>query len=280
MNLKVDLYLFGTLAAHRRAAVISDYLSVKSLDTDAELPVSGLLMMFGQEWQSFTQELQTHLMAWLKTAGRTILLIPPFNVGLLTNDTGWQVCNASGDKATAITGVAQSLADETRVQFEATAHQFSREYAHNWNDDSLNTLYYKSHSSAGVLAATALPLWSLTCLDIPELIQSWLAGLSDIAGQAKETPQVTDTPKLILNENHLALLCCAYGHKFIDANSLVSRVTRLGVFRLLADELDFAVIDLIKEDLFVNGELTDKGLVAVMNSPYRPYAEELKRMSE
>lgn len=51
---------------------------------------------------------------------------PPFNVGLLTNDTGWQVCNTSGgDKATAIIGgVAQSLADETRVQFEAASHQF------------------------------------------------------------------------------------------------------------------------------------------------------------
>lgn len=280
MSLNVDLYLFGALAAHRRGIVISDYLSVKLLDTDAELPVSGLLMMFGQEWQSFSQDQQKKLIAWIKNSGRTILLIPPFNVGLLTYDNGWQVCNTSGEKATTITGVAQSLADETRVQFEAISHQFSREYAHNWNDDSLNTLYYKSHSSAGVFAATALPLWSLTCLDIPELIQSWLTGLSNIAGQAKEISQITDAPKLILNENHLALLCCAYGHTFRDSNSLVARVMRLGIFRLLIDELDLAVIDLIEEKLFVSGELTDKGLVAVMTSPYKLYAEELKRMPE
>ncbi|TCW19104.1 hypothetical protein [Vibrio crassostreae] len=278
MNVNVDLYLFGTLAAHRRGAVISDYLSVKSVDSDAELPMSGLLIMFGQEWQSFTQEQQANFLAWLKTSGRTILLIPPFNVGLLTNDNGWQVCNTSGEKSTAITGLAQGLADETRVQFEATSHQFSREDAHSWDDGSLNTLYYKSHSSSGVLAATALPLWSLTCLDIPELVQSWLSRLSVIAGQAKETPGVSVKSELVLNNNHLALLCCAYGHKFIDANSLVSRVTRLGVFSLLADELDFAVGDLIREELFVNGELTDKGVAAVVTSPYQLYAQELKRM--
>ena len=271
-------YLFGELSTHRRGVVISDYLSVKSLGRHSELPDAGVLIMFGQEWQTCTPQQQTSLITWFKSSGRVLLLIPPFNTGLLAGASDWQVESANGDKDTTITGLAKSLADETRFQFKAVSHQFSREYAHNWKDDSLNTLYYKSHSSAGLLAATALPLWSLSCLDIPELVQYWLAGLCENAGQAKEVLSVTDTSKLVLNEKHHALLCCAYGHKFSDDNALVTRVGRLGVFRLLAAELDLAVAELIVDNLFLNGELTEKGLAAVMTSPYKLYADELKRM--
>ncbi len=278
MTLTADLYLFGELANHRRGAVISDSLSVKSLDSDFKLPTDGLLMMFGHEWQTYTSQQQASLMAWIKSSGRGILLIPPFNTGRLADALDWQVESASGDKTTTTVGLANNLADETRFQFKAVSHQFSREYAHNWNDDSLNTLYHKPHSSGGVFVATGLPLWSLTCLDIPELVQSWLAGLYGIAGHVKEPLPVSEKATLVLNEKHIALLCCAYGHIFTDANSLVSRVGRLGVFRFSSEELNVAVAELIEEDLFSNDKLTERGLAEVIASPYKLYADELKRM--
>lgn len=276
--METAFYLFGGLANHRRGTVISDYLSVKMLNSDSELPDYGMLMMFGQEWQTYTALQQASLMKWLKSSGRGILLIPPFNTEQLANALDWQVESASGDKTATVAGLASSLADETRFQFKAVSHQFSREHAHNWNDDSLNTLYYKPHSSGGVFAATALPLWSLTCLDIPDLVQFWLASLYGIAGQVKEALPVTDKATLVLNDKHLALLCCAYGHRFTDANALVTRVGRLGVFRFQSTELDLAVAELIDENLFLNGELTEKGLNAILASPYKLYADELKRM--
>lgn len=277
--METAFYLFGGLASHRRGAVISDHLLVKPLNSDSELPACGMLMMFGQEWQTYTTRHQASLMTWLKYSGRAVLLIPPFNTGRLADALDWKVESAGGDKTTTIVGLANSLADEARFQFKAVSHQFSREHAHNWNDDSLNTLYYKPHSSGGVFAATALPLWSLSCLDIPDLVQSWLAGLYGIAGQVKEAPPVTDKAMLVLNDKHLALLCCAYGHRFTDANALVTRVGRLGVFHFLSAELDLAVAELIEDNLFLNGELTEKGLSAVMASPYKLYADELKRMA-
>ncbi|WP_028866952.1 hypothetical protein [Psychromonas arctica] len=276
--METTFYLFGGLASHRRGAVISDYLPVKLLDSDGALPAYGALMMFGLEWQTYSTEQQANLMVWLKSSGRSLLLIPPFNTGELSDVLDWQVENINDDKTTSVNGLAQNLADEVRFQFEAVSHQFSSEYAHNWNDDSLNTLYYKPHSSGGVFVATSLPLWSLTCLDIPEIVKSWLAGLSVIAGQVKEPTLDIDKAMLVLNENHLVLLCCAYGHSFKDANSLVQRVGRLGVFRLLSEELDLALVELIDDSLFLNGELTEKGLAALVASPYKLYADELKRM--
>tara|TARA_R110000764_G_scaffold20693_2_gene52971 strand:- start:13443 stop:14282 length:840 start_codon:yes stop_codon:yes gene_type:complete len=277
MSLKADLYLFSDLAVHRRGAVISEYLSVKSLGSDSELPTHGILLMFGLEWQTYTQQQQEDLMAWLKSSGRAVLLIPPFSTGLLADAMGWHVEGVNGDKSASINGLAQSLADETRFQFKAVSHQFSREYAHNWSDDSLNTLYYKPHSSGGLLAATSLPIWSLTCLDIPELVQSWLSGLNEMTGRVQERlPAVITifTP----NEKHFALLCCANGQAFKDGCALVQRVERLGLFRFLPEELDVAVAELEEENLFLNGELTEKGLAIVMASPYKIYADELKRM--
>ncbi|UTZ31304.1 hypothetical protein HB762_07780 [Vibrio campbellii] len=277
--MKAQVYLLGGLSCHRRGDVISDYLPVDKLEADSQLPEHGTLMMFGQEWQIYTPEQQASLMSWLKSPGRVILLLPPFNAGLLSQQMDWHVETLlHSDKTTDTVGLAEVLADETRIVFKAQSYQFSREHAHIWGDDTLNTLYYKSHSSGGLLVASSLPLWSLTCLDSPLLVQAWLEGLNELAGSPQEEKLCSKPNNFEPDEKHLALLCCAYGRKLKSTEDLLSRVQKLGLFRFSDEELGYAICELIEHGLVVDGELTDEGNKVIEASPYQIYAEELKRM--
>lgn len=281
--MKPDVYLTASLATHRRGDVLMDIFPQQSLADTSELPVSGTLMMLGQDWQGFSTEQRDNYWTWLKEAGRQVLLIPPFIEGPVDRVLDWQVKRVQGELKSDI-GLANYLADEVKFEFEAVSRQFVRELGHCWSDDSINTLYYKAHASGGMLSATSLPLWSLSCLDEIELVNTWFDGLYQIAGKARSSDlnqenSSLETPfQIELKDEHFALLCCSYGQSLADYHVLISRVNRLGVFSIDAAALELAAEDLIKSGLLLGGEITDGGKTQLMVSPYKIYAEELMRM--
>jgi len=280
---KANLYLVASLASHRRGNVLKDILPVQRLTNEEELPSSGALILFGQDWQSFNVEQQAQYWTWLKEGGRQVLLIPPFSEGPVDNALDWQAKNIK-DALSSHIGLAAYLKDEVKFEFQAVARQFDRDLGHCWDNDSINTLYYKPHASGGVFSATSLPLWSLSCLDEIDLVHAWFECLYSFAGFASvnelssSNAEGEATAQIKLKEEHLALLCSSYGQVLTDQHALISRVNRLGVFRLEAHLLELAIEELIKSGLLVGGEITEEGTARLMASSYKIYAEELMRM--
>jgi hypothetical protein len=278
--LGIDIYLVGDLAQHRRGNVIADVLPIKTLPDSDELPEKGSLIMFGQNWQLLNGEQQNTYSKWLKLPGRQVLLIPPFREGSIAHNLDWQVKLATNEDKNGI-GLAASLSDEIKYNFEAVSCQFDRASGHRWENGELNTLFFKLHATSGQFSVTSLPLWSLTCLDEPEIVNKWFTALFDFAGLAKITEQASSTEKneLVLLAAHHVLLCCAYGKTFEQGSQLIERVKRLGLFRVDDEDLINALADIESHQLLDNGCLTQTGEDILMASPYKIYADELVRMT-
>jgi hypothetical protein len=260
--------------------VIADVLPIKTLPNINELPEKGSLIMFGQNWQQLNDEQQSTYSKWLKLPGRQVLLIPPFREGKISDNLDWQVKLASNEDKNG-EGLAASLCDEIKYNFDAVSCQFDRALGHSWQSGELNTLFFKLHATSGQFAVTSLPLWSLTCLDDSAIVNKWFTALFDFAGTAKVTEQASTTEKneLVLLDAHHVLLCCAYGKTFEQAIQLIERVKRLGLFRVDDEALISALADIEKHQLFDNGSLTQTGEELLMASPYKLYADELERMT-
>lgn len=278
--LSIDIYLVGDLAEHRRGNVIADVLPIKTLPDTDELPEKGSLIMFGQNWQQLNNEQQSSYSKWLKLPGRQVLLIPPFREGSISDNLDWQVKLATNEDKNG-EGLAASLCDEIKYNFDAVSCQFDRALGHSWQSGELNTLFFKLHATSGQFAVTSLPLWSLTCLDDSAIVNKWFTALFDFAGLAKITEQASSTEKneLVLLDAHHVLLCCAYGKTFEQAIQLIERVKRLGLFRVDDEALVSALADIEKHQLFDDGSLTQTGEALLMASPYKLYADELERMT-
>ena len=281
--MEAGIYLAESLATHRRGDVLTDIFQLQRMPEESDLPTSGSLLMFGQDWQGLNREQQESYWSWLKEGGRQVLLIPPFNEGAVANDLDWQVKRIQAELKSD-EGLAGLLVDEIKFEFDAVSRQFDRDLGHCWSDDSLNTLYYKLHASGGMLAATSLPLWSLSCLDELDLVNAWFDGLYQFAGKAKELSanhedsSVGSPVGIVLKDEHFALLCCSYGQSLADDGALINRVKRLGLFRIDTTVLELAAQDLLKLDLLSGGDITAEGQAQLMASPYKIYAEELMRM--
>lgn len=275
----IDTYLVGELATHRRGSVIADVFPVKPLSDIESLPDSGSLVMFGQNWQKLTSEQQDGFRNWLALPGRQLLLIPPFNDGLISANLDWLVQLQSESRMGV--GLAANLCDEVKYGFEAITCQFERTLGHSWQDDSLNTLFFKQHATSGQFAVTSLPLWSLTCLDEVATVNEWFEALFNFAGIAKVSEQdsASEKEQLILQDAHHVLLCCAYGKSFELGTQLIERVKRLALFTVNDESLINALTDIETHQLFANGSLSQLGEDTLMTSPYKLYADELKRMT-
>lgn len=275
----INTYLVGELATHRRGSVIADILPVEVLADIEALPDCGSLLMFGQNWQKLTSEQQGGFREWLALPGRQLLLIPPFNDGLVSVNLDWQVQLQS--ESLVGEGLAASLCDEVKYVFEAITCQFERSLGHSWQNGSLNTLFFKQHATSGQFAVTSLPLWSLTCLDEIEAVKGWFEALFNFAGIAKVSEQDSTSEKeqLILQDAHHVLLCCAYGKSFELGTQLIERVKRLALFNVNDESLINALTDIETHQLFTDGSLSQLGEDTLMASPYKLYADELKRMA-
>jgi hypothetical protein len=278
--LSIDIFLVGDLTEHRRGNVMSDVLPVKLLPESNELPEKGSLIMFGQNWQQLNDEQQNIYSKWLKLPGRQVLLIPPFREGRISHNLDWQVKLATNEDKHGI-GLAASLSDEIKYNFDAVSCQFDRAAGHRWGNGELNTLFFKLHATSGQFAVTSLPLWSLTCLDESAVVNEWFVALFDFAGMPKVIEQASpaETNKLVLLDTHHVLLCCAYGKTFEKDIQLIERVKRLGLFRVDDEDLIHALADIESHQLLNNGCLTQTGEDILMASPYKIYADELVRMT-
>jgi len=264
--------LHGALAAHRRGKILAEALSAKGTTT---LPESGaLLIAQADAFQRAADAEQTRLVAWTRSPGRTLLLVPPFAVSTCERPVPWRAERMEGG-ARGGEGLAQRLAAEVTHRLEGKLQTPPLPGA-TWSDLSVCVGTYRAHPAAGLFAVTCLPLWSLGVLDAAEEAQRWLASLVALAGEAK---LVIAPAQNALSADHYGLLVFLLGRRFDDEKQALAALHASSIFRFAPEHARALLDELRARGLLLGAVPTAEAAELVMQSPYAPYVSALREVT-
>lgn len=284
-KIKDKVYLAGSLAEHRRSRLLVQLLDAEGVETQADdLPEHGICLLFGKEYQQADGERQRAWQLWCQRPGRTLLLIPPYVNGPvheLADGVDWFLEFSEGVKGQE-GSIAELVADETVFVLQSEQPAFDRDAGHQWLDYSYNTLFNKSHSASGLFAATTLPLWSISLLDMAEELQQWLGILHGLAGKASEESMVAsdDSGLIQLEEKDYTVLACVYAYGLTNAEKMREFITSqpLPLFKFDSEWLAGSFERLVALD-YVQEAITEMGLAKLQDGPWFQYAQKMKEES-
>lgn len=276
----MKLFVSPDLLRHRRGRFLANILDAKEWVEDKP-PESGIVLVSGEALQQ-SPEKRAHYLSWVRSPGRCLLLIPPFQLGSLIDDLDWWISYASSSKhALETKSVAQLVASE--VQYQLGGHDGGSESSaeHYWDDHAFHTRYWKAHSNSGLIGVTVLPLWSISLMDHAELLGTFLSWFSGQCGKASIKSVIDEDKKPTLEpEDHTVLVCC-YGLGVSSAADLSATINQSAV-----PFLDLNGFDLLASFERLSGlgyldhqGLTDAGLSYLQESPYWGFAEHLQRVN-
>jgi hypothetical protein len=266
-------WMVGNLATHRRGRILQEILGAEAVE---RLPAGyGVCMAFGGDFQSAGAE-QKEWSRWAEAAGRTLLLMPPFQIGESAEPVRWKIFRAQQIHASGTEGLSRLLANEVRHELSGTL-QVPTDVDGSWKDGALNTAYFRKHPHSGLFAITCLPLWSLMLLDRRDTLITWVRSLHSLAGEpvmqdAESASRVEFTP----TPDHFAVmlhLCEAIYHTRDEAMATLNESPVLTIPGGLADA---RLRDLEDAGYAAGGQLTDKGRSALLASPYAVYAQAME----
>ncbi|HUY34895.1 MAG TPA: hypothetical protein VMV69_19265 [Pirellulales bacterium] len=287
------IWLYGKLAEHARGDILRQALGSPAVgpQTVARLPDDhGLLMAFGQDFQTASDEDQRAWLRWTEPAGRATLLVPP----LVLKDTAlpmpWRAFRPQGAVGMAVDNPPQGLVDKlpkrlaAEVRFELTgelqvATQLGgQQLGGQWKNGGIHTAYYRKHPHAGVFAITCLPLWSLVVLDHKDELRDWAAALAMMAGEpapAEEArrPREAFEP----NKDHFAMMLHLCEREFADRDEALAALIESEIFVLPRPVAEARIAELEQAGLIANGRLTGEGRAKLFAGPYANYAEAIER---
>ena len=265
------------LASHRRGRFLATLLGAMPADG---LPDEGMLLMTGNEYQVADPTEKMRLQEWYRLPGRCLLLLPPYQEGVLFSDLDWRIAFKTGD-ATSEHSFVKKLVGELDYTIQGQDGSFDPGAGHQLSDFSCNTRYFRKHTGTGLVAATCLPLWSITLLDEDEITARWLEDLGLKAGKSSaelEPLTAPDDEGMVLGPDDYATLVCAYACGLGNPESITEALSSvpIPVIRIDAVALKDATQRLVEAQLLDDTGLTPKGLDELRRSPYWGYAETLK----
>ncbi|WP_295384012.1 hypothetical protein [uncultured Thiodictyon sp.] len=274
----MKVFLDAKLAGHRRGRFLAAALQAQGLgDT---LPEAGVLLMIGKDLQAAGAADRDALTAWCSGPGRTLLLLPPYSEGPVLASLDWTI--GFRDAAAPAEGphVAYLLAQETTYLLHGRDGDCDREAGHRWPDYSVNTRFSKAHSGSGVLAATCLPLWSITLLNEAAALNHWLRGLHRHAGLAVEHRGIDAivAGSVPLAPEALGVMVCLCGWQTGDPDVIFNALEAQPVPMF---QLDRERVAELLPQLRAGGYLDEQGLsaagvAALRASPYWGFAVRLR----
>jgi hypothetical protein len=275
----VNIYLASKLFAHRRGRFLSSLLGAE-LFPEPSRPNSGMLLMIGEQFQG-AGELQEGYLSWARQPGCALLLLPPYREGRLSEMLDWSIGFAGSSlAATQDLSLPAIVASEVVYVLKGIDGSSESEMGHLWSDHALNTRYWKAHVNSGLVAATTLPLWSISTLDHADVTREWLDGLYRQTGKVSplvEGPNQEETPCQLTPHDYTVLVCC-YGLDVTTPEAL-SECMRLSVVPIVNLESFDSVpsFDRLKHLGLLDGSgLTPEGLNQLKSSKYWVFAEHLK----
>lgn len=236
-------------------------------------------MMTGEEFQDPSSD-QSGWLRWAREPGHALVLLPPFNVGHVVNGLDWTVTFAQDLPVSAAnTPLTAMLAAEVSFQLAGTDGDSDSSQGHVWTSGQLNTRFWKAHSNSGLVAATTLPIWSITLLDSGLLVQEWLASLFSHVGKAAVPEPIADTEAVATptSQDFAVMVCChAYGVGAPDTLLAVLQQQSVQVVDLRSFDMHGIFERLRAMALVEESGLSTKGLELLRQSAFWGYAARLK----
>jgi hypothetical protein len=277
----VRIFLSSDLHAHRRGRFLANILDVEPLLENA-LPDSGFVLMGGQPFQE-TVVKQQDCVTWARQPGCTLLLIPPYKEGRLFAFLDWTIgFNTSQLVVSESDSVAHVVAKEVVYRLDGSDGSNDSAAGHVWVDHSSNTRYWKDHSNSGTIAATTLPLWSISLMDYSGRVRGFLEWLNKQTGKSTSTKIIAaeQVKSVLTPQDHTVMVCC-YGMEINTASRLSEVVDNSAIpfLNLAGFNLPQSFDRLGRYGLLDDTGLTTEGLAYLKASPYWAFAEQLKGMA-
>jgi hypothetical protein len=272
----VKLYLTPELQAHRRGRFLASLLGI-SQTSELGLPKTGFVLMTGEALQA-SREIQEECAAWVRQPACSLLLLPPYQEGSIFHFLDWMVELApSNSLATKQASLASLLAGELTYNLRGMDGACTEDMSP--GDLICHTRYWKAHSNSGLLAATTLPIWSISLLDQAALVHDFLANIERHCGlpsvSAKEIkPQENDA----IRPEDVTVLVCSYGFNVATAEGLLSKLKTYAVplLNLASFDLPESIVRLRNAGLMNDHGLTEQGMAYLMGCKYWAFAESLR----
>lgn len=273
-----SVWLAESLAVHKRGRILQSTVNAVPL---SECPSSpGMCLMFGADFQEGSGELQQKWLNWSQQPGQVVLLIPPFAISQCEMPTHWEIAQFNNAKTKETHPLVKTLAPEVRHELKGKL-QIAKEIGGIWDDNVINTGYYRKHPHSGIFAITCLPLCSLIVLDHEKDLQDWLYKLYSLAGTplASTDNNARETEFEARQEHFTVLLHLLSGH-FQDKQTALDALDISSIFKISSTEAKPYFDELEKYGLTLNGQVTQSGHELLYQSPYAVYASALEAIAK
>jgi len=275
LELSLPLYLKGELLTHRRGKIFKSLLQVEV--TEEDFPDQGICLMFATEYQSLYKPVQEKWGEWIKQPGRLLLLIPPFHEKEIGAPVDWFVEYRMDTPKAEKKGISRLLAKETQFVVKGNVLQCDRDGGHCWSDHSLNTAFYRPHSHSGCIAATVLPLWSVTLIDQQTALLHWLSLLAKQAGLPPvKKPESSEALGFIFRPEHHTLLVHLWSIQPTSKAIALEKLEHSKILQLAPVTAKRCFEELEQAGLWKGERLKEQAELELKNSPYWIYAEVLR----
>lgn len=270
----MNLYLTPELLAHRRGRFLVSLLAIAP-SLELAFPNAGFVLMTGEQLQASPDQ-QAECISWARQASCTLLLLPPYKEGPIFPTLDWVIELTSSPLVnTQPESLESILASE--LSHRLLGMDGACTTAAPVGDLACHTRYWKTHSNSGLIAATTLPLWSISLLDHADKVRVFLAELDKHTGKASVAIPKNEPQEETLRPQDITVLVCCYGFDLSTAEKLSDRLRGYAVplLNLASFDLPESFNRLRRGGLLEEKGLTEAGLAFLQASKYWPFAENL-----
>lgn len=279
----MKFFLSSEFQSHRRGRFLAALLGAESL-ADGSLPYSGLLFVAGEHFQASASRQQDYW-SWARQPGCSLLLLPPWQEGRISEALDWSIGYSTGCPVSPTDdSVAALVAAEVIYRIEGDDGASEAMAHHLWSDHSSHTRYWKAHSNSGLIAATTLPLWSISLINQGLRVRTWLEWLDSQAGMSSVSAAATEDDAFLLSlspHDYTVLVCC-HGLNVSTPSTLSEAICRslAPIINLSEFDLPESFARLRSRGWINESGLTAEGLDVLKTSQYWGYAQHLKGVRE
>lgn len=271
----MKLYLTPDLQAHRRGRFLASLLGI-SESPEHGLPPTGFVLMAGEQLQA-SREFQEECVVWVRQPGCSLLLLPPYQEGSIFHFLDWVIELApSVSVAVKQASLTSMLESERTYRLRGIDGAYTEDMP--LGEPTCHTRYWKAHSNSGLIAATTLPLWSISLLDQAALVHDFLAKIERHCGLPSVSTEETKPQEDAIRPEDLTVLVCSYGLNIATTEGLLSRLKTYAVplLNLARFDLPESMARLKNAGLINDDGLTQEGLAHLMGCKYWIFAENLR----
>lgn len=271
----MNIYLAPELQTHRRGRFLASLLGISML-SEREFPSEGVVLITGEQWQE-SPDLQTEYITWARQPGRSLIMLPPYKKGCFSPSLDWMIELTSSHLANNNEeSLEHILAGEISYQLLGRDGDCITDAS--LGELACHTRYWKAHSNSGLIAATTLPLWSISLLDHVEKVRSYLTKLQQFCGKPSATNTKEEAEEKPIHPQDVTVLVCCYGFNLTTADDLSNKLATYTVplLNLASFDLSESICRLRKADFLNDDGLTETGLIFLKTSQYWSFAENIK----